>query len=32
MSVNLATMLRESAASYPDKPLVHSGERELCSA
>ncbi len=30
MGVNLATMLRESATSQPDKPLVHIGDLSLC--
>ncbi|MGN6250792.1 MAG: long-chain-fatty-acid--CoA ligase [Marmoricola sp.] len=29
MSFNLATMLRESARTSPDKPLVHIGDRSL---
>ncbi|OLR92259.1 long-chain-fatty-acid--CoA ligase [Actinokineospora bangkokensis] len=29
MSFNLATILRESAAAHPDKPLAHAGDRAV---
>ncbi|OUZ09457.1 hypothetical protein BHE97_10390 [Aeromicrobium sp. PE09-221] len=32
MPFNLATMLRESATTFPDKPLVHVGEQSLAFA